>query len=314
MPEPRTIPRLAVSVAIVLLFVSLGMVVYFADHLVHSIQIDAINRRVERNTRRVIAQEDTATVEEAAPQIPEWAVPLRGRRSGYIQTVYPLLLLPLVSDADVTICLRKRVGEHVVGGTVIGWVWAPSPEDPRPMPSPLKRRSTPTSGLASSAPSNKTSRSASGSRSTSAARPCLRRSTIPTPRCRQSTTSPSSVATSRSGRSAPRSSRPGRPGPASSSRKTTSLITSSFIGDVLGRYGATDVTVMLALTRLLRSCAEVLPAGSPRLTTLDRAAAAVLADAERAMRRPSDVERVRAAVTSLRHTITTRRAQDDGHT
>jgi uncharacterized membrane protein len=37
----------------VLLFVSLGMVVYFTDHLVHSIQIDAINRRVERNTRHV---------------------------------------------------------------------------------------------------------------------------------------------------------------------------------------------------------------------------------------------------------------------
>jgi uncharacterized membrane protein len=37
----------------VLLFVSLGMMVFFTDHLVHSIQIDAINRRVERNTRHV---------------------------------------------------------------------------------------------------------------------------------------------------------------------------------------------------------------------------------------------------------------------
>jgi uncharacterized membrane protein len=79
-------PRIAVSGAIVLLFVSLGMVVYFADHLVHSIQIDAINRRVERNTRRDCPR-DIAAVEEAAPQIPKWAVPLVGRRSGYIQTV-----------------------------------------------------------------------------------------------------------------------------------------------------------------------------------------------------------------------------------
>jgi uncharacterized membrane protein len=131
-------PRLAVSGAIVLLFVSLGMVIYFADHLVHSIQIDAINRRIERNTRRAIAQEDPATVEEAAPQIPEWAVPLRGRKSGYIQTVYPLLLLPLVSDAAVTICLRKRVGEHVVVGTVIDWAWASTPNDPPPAAEPLE--------------------------------------------------------------------------------------------------------------------------------------------------------------------------------
>ena len=131
-------PRLAVSVAILLLFVSLGMVIYFADHLAHSIQIDAINRRVERNTRRAIVDEDIATVMEAAPRPPEWAVPLLSRKSGYIQTVHPQLLLPLVSDADVTICLRKRVGEHVVEGTGIGWVWAPSPEDARPAAEPLE--------------------------------------------------------------------------------------------------------------------------------------------------------------------------------
>ena len=121
-------PRFAVSVAILLLFVSLGMVIYFADHLAHSIQIDAINRKVERNTRRAIAEEDLATVEEAAPRIPEWALPLLSRKSGYIQTVHPQLLLPLVNEADVTICLRKRVGEHVVEGTVLAWVWAPSPD------------------------------------------------------------------------------------------------------------------------------------------------------------------------------------------
>src|SRR5215213_4584648 len=40
----ETYPRLAVSGSLVLLFASIGMVVYFADHLVHSIQIDAINR------------------------------------------------------------------------------------------------------------------------------------------------------------------------------------------------------------------------------------------------------------------------------
>jgi uncharacterized membrane protein len=57
---------------------------------------------------------------------------------GYIQTVYPLLLLLLMSDADVTLCLRKKVGEHVVEGTVIGWVWAPSPDDPPPAAAPFE--------------------------------------------------------------------------------------------------------------------------------------------------------------------------------
>jgi uncharacterized membrane protein len=124
-------PRLAVSVAIVLLFISLGVVVYFADHLAHAIQIDAVNRRIERDTRGTIAQE-IGTTGAVAPRVPEWAVPILGKNSGYIQTVHPQLLLPLAAEADVTICLRDRVGEHVVAGTVFGWVWASSPDDPRP--------------------------------------------------------------------------------------------------------------------------------------------------------------------------------------
>ena len=80
-----------------------------------------------------------------------------------------------------------------------------------------------------------------------------------------------------------------------------------FISDVLGRYGANDVSVMLAFVRLLRVCAEVLPAGSERLDVLDQAAATALADVERAMPRTSDIDRVRAAVTSLHHAISERR-------
>jgi hypothetical protein len=124
-------PRLAISGSI-LLFISLGFVVYFADHLAHSIQIDAINRRIERNTRRTIVQEGSASVEEVPPRAPEWAVPLVGRSSGYIQTVHPELLLPLAAETDVTIGLRHRVGQHVIAGTVIGWVWTASAADPAP--------------------------------------------------------------------------------------------------------------------------------------------------------------------------------------
>jgi CRISPR/Cas system-associated protein Csm6 len=47
----------------------------------------------------------------------------------------------------------------------------------------------------------------------------------------------------------------------------------------------------------------VLPNGSNRLAVLDQAAATALADAERSIPRPDDLERIRAAVTSLRSTI-----------
>src|SRR5215470_7962447 len=46
-----TFPRLAVSGALVLLFVSLGLLVYFADHLVHPTRVDAIRRGADRAPR-----------------------------------------------------------------------------------------------------------------------------------------------------------------------------------------------------------------------------------------------------------------------
>jgi hypothetical protein len=61
------------------------------------IQIDAVNRRIDRDTRRTIAQ-DGETIGEVAPQAPEWAVPILGKNSGYIQTVHPQLLLPLAAE------------------------------------------------------------------------------------------------------------------------------------------------------------------------------------------------------------------------
>ena len=43
-------PRFAVTIAVVLLFVSLALLLFFADHLAHSIQVDHIMRVVERAT------------------------------------------------------------------------------------------------------------------------------------------------------------------------------------------------------------------------------------------------------------------------
>ena len=300
-------PRLAVSGAIVLLFVSLGLVVYFADHLVHSIQIDAINRRVEDNTRRVIAQEDTATVEEAAPQIPEWAVPLVGRRSGYIQTVYPLLLLPLVSDANVTLCLRKKVGEHVVGGTVIGWVWAPTPDDPAPAAEQFEAavdadvrigfertiEQDVAFGIRQQIDIGCKALSPAVNDPYTAVQAIDHLAVV----CCDLAVRPlgTKIIT----------------GPEGSGRVVIPGNSFAdyifFIGGLFGRYGSSDLVVMLALLRLFETVVEVLPAGSARLAVMERATVEALADAERSIPRPQSLERIRAAVKALRSKINSRR-------
>jgi len=126
-------PRLAVSGALVLLFVSLGLLVYFADHLVHSLQVDAIMRVVERSTLAVIRDGLLSGVPDA-PEVPEWAVPIAAQRSGYVQSVRPGRLLAEAERHGVSLRLRPRVGEHVVAGTTLAWIWGASPHDPAPDP------------------------------------------------------------------------------------------------------------------------------------------------------------------------------------
>jgi len=301
-------PRFAVSVAILLLFVSLGMVIYFADHLAHSIQIDAINRKVERNTRRAIAEEDLATVEEAAPRIPEWALPLLSRKSGYIQTVHPQLLLPLVNEADVTICLRKRVGEHVVEGTVLAWVWAPSPDVTLPADETFETavaadvrigfertiEQDVAFGIRQQIDIGCKALSPAVNDPYTAAQAIDHLAVV----CADLAVRPlgNKLLTGPSGK--------GRvivPG-----NNFADYI--FFIGGLFGRYGSSDLVVMLALIRLYETCVEVLPPGSHRLAVLDHAAVEALDDAERSMPRPPSVERMRAAVKALRIKINSARS------
>jgi uncharacterized membrane protein len=126
-------PRLAVTGALVLLFVSLGLLVFFADHLVHSIQVDALMRVVERNTLGVI-RDGLLTGGQDAPEVPGWAVPVPSQRSGYVQAVRPARLLAQAAGHGYCLRLRPRVGEHVVAGTTLAWIWRASPRDPAPDP------------------------------------------------------------------------------------------------------------------------------------------------------------------------------------
>jgi uncharacterized membrane protein len=51
-----------------------------------------------------------------------------------VQSVRPRRLLAGAAGHGVCLRLRPRVGEHVVAGTTLAWVWAASPRDPGPDP------------------------------------------------------------------------------------------------------------------------------------------------------------------------------------
>lgn len=131
-------PRLAVTGAMVLLGLSLAMVVLFADHLAHSIQVDAVTGAVQRNVLRAI-EHLPGRFEGEPIQPPPWAVPLLSRHSGYIQSAHPRQLVSPAVRADVCIALTQRVGQHVVAGYPLALAWRPTPEDSPPDVRPLER-------------------------------------------------------------------------------------------------------------------------------------------------------------------------------
>ena len=126
-------PRLAVTGAIVLLFASLGLLVFFADHLAHSIQIEGIMSVVERNALAVIRGDGLLEGGPVPGPVPDDAVPVPARRSGYVQAVRVERLLDHARRYQLHIRLRPRVGEHVVAGTTLVWAW------PAPVPAELPR-------------------------------------------------------------------------------------------------------------------------------------------------------------------------------
>lgn len=121
-------PRFAVSVAIGLLFLSLALLVYFAHHLAHSLQVDWIMRVVEQTALPVIRGGTFTTEGDVLPP-PAGAVAVPARRSGYVQAVDGQRLLRAATERRASVRLRPHVGEHVVAGTVLAWVWADAPDD-----------------------------------------------------------------------------------------------------------------------------------------------------------------------------------------
>jgi uncharacterized membrane protein len=144
--SPEEYGRLAVTVGLCLLFVCIGALVYFVDHMVHSIQIDEVLTRISATTARAIAKEPVgigrtssgAAAVEPRFDPPPWAVELRTQRSGYVQAIYPEFLLPVAVAQDITVRGALSVGDHVVEGMPLAWAWRTSPEQPPPKPEPLQ--------------------------------------------------------------------------------------------------------------------------------------------------------------------------------
>ena len=126
------VPKVAVTGSLALAFISIGALVFFLHHLVHSIQIDTIMEGVQRRTLALVddlfPDPDTPEADQPAPQKPPTgAVPLLAPKSGYLQRVDVDDLADLAVASAHSVQLITFVGDYVTVGSTTGWCWRRGP-------------------------------------------------------------------------------------------------------------------------------------------------------------------------------------------
>ena len=296
-------PRLAVTGAIVLLFASLAMVVVFCDHLQHSIQVDAIMRRVEHETLDVIRSNARSDVDPDAPTPPAWALAVPASASGYVQTVHLERVLPLAAADGLLIALRRRVGEHVVEGTTLAWAWTADPDAPAPDAPAVRRALDDAVGIGFER-----------TRQQDAAIGIRQLVDVACKALSPAVNDPYTAVQAVDHLSVIFHELAGVPlGPQVArdpAGRVVASVPSRRFGEYLAtmcglvrRYGSREPTVSAALLRLLDHCVGVVHDDADRLADLANEARLILADAERDITQPDDVVPVRVAADALRREI-----------
>ncbi len=122
------VPRLAVTGSLFLAIASVGMLVYYIQHVTNAIRIDTVMLNVRQSTLSALAVHYPDTLMHDKPLVtpplpPSGALVIPARISGYLQEVHIKALSNLATQQGVTIRVRPQVGHHLVEGSALGWAW-----------------------------------------------------------------------------------------------------------------------------------------------------------------------------------------------
>ena len=132
-PEPF-VPPVAVAGTFVFALASVIALVYFIHHATVEIRVDTMMRDVARETLDTIAyvypNPQSSQPATPVPHTPPGAALVRASASGFLQDVSLEALAAAARDEDLVVRLHVPVGEYVVEGTPLLWVWHATGEPP----------------------------------------------------------------------------------------------------------------------------------------------------------------------------------------
>lgn len=130
------VPHLAVNVAVLFAVASIGVLVWFINHIADSIQVFTLSRRVRADLVAVVDRLHPDELGRGPDEVPAAAgpadvpdglhtggAPARAPESGYLQGVADDRLLELATRCDLVIALHVRPGDHVIEGARLATLW-----------------------------------------------------------------------------------------------------------------------------------------------------------------------------------------------
>ncbi len=129
------VPHLSVTVGIALALGSLGVLIYFIDHVARSIQAENVIAGVGRDLDKAIQELYPQTIggdfREASasentdlpPRPSEEASDVRATRSGYVQAIEGDGLMKIAIEQDLLLCLNYKPGDYIIAGSPVVQVW-----------------------------------------------------------------------------------------------------------------------------------------------------------------------------------------------
>jgi uncharacterized membrane protein len=124
------IPRTSVALAVALVVVSIGFLIFFINHASRSVQVSVILEKVTSLTLWHIARRFPAMVGDSDDRVSSGVAVPTGKpafviaaRSGYLQAVDDNALVKLAETMDLVIRMERRIGEYVLPGRSLASVW-----------------------------------------------------------------------------------------------------------------------------------------------------------------------------------------------
>jgi uncharacterized membrane protein len=140
-PPRSFVPHLSTTVAVGLVLIDLGVLIYFIDHVAKSIQLTSVVSGIARDFRTTLAQQQADEWQlvqlgpdhddfDALSRLADVGGSIAAQSSGFLQAVGYERLVAIATQSDAVIRLLHRPGHFVVAGQPLARVVPPSAVGP----------------------------------------------------------------------------------------------------------------------------------------------------------------------------------------